>query len=130
MEFQIQTKRKVELIDITEKVREMVHRSKTTSGICLVYAPHATAAITINEFEPNIAADFETIFEHLIPKADYQHNMIDDNAEAHLRSSLFGCGKSIPIENGELVLGTWQRIIFCEFDGPRNRRINVSIAKG
>lgn len=130
MEFQIQTKRKIELIDVTEKVREAVHKSKVTSGICLVYAPHATAAITINEFEPNLEDDFEKIFKHLIPVLEYSHNKIDDNAEAHLRSSLFGCGKSIPIENGELVLGTWQRIIFCEFDGPRSRRVNVTVAEG
>ena len=130
MEIQISTKRNFEFVDITEKVEEIVRRSNVTSGICLVYAPHATAAIIINEFEPNLASDFEKLFERLIPRGNYSHNLIDDNAEAHLKSALFDSGKCIPIENGKLVLGTWQRIIFCEFDGPRSRRINVSIAKG
>lgn len=130
MEFQIQTKKKTELVDITDKVREIVNKSRATTGVCTVYAPHATAAITINEFEPNLANDFEAIFERLIPKGNYQHNRIDDNAEAHLLSSLFGSGKSIPIEDGKLALGTWQRIILCEFDGPRSRKIVVTVVEG
>ena len=130
MQFSISTKKKIELVDITEQVQYSVERSGAKTGLCTVYAPHATAAIVINEFEPNIQKDFEKVFEAIIPRADYLHDHIDNNAPAHLLSGLFGCGRTIPIEDGKLVLGTWQRIIFCEFDGPRSlRNIVVTIVK-
>lgn len=130
MQFLISTKNRVELLDITEQVQGFVERSGVKSGACVVYAPHATAAIIINEFEPNLRADFERVFENMLPKMDYLHDQIDDNAAAHLLSGLVGCGRTIPIEEGKLSLGTWQRIIFCELDGPQARRnVTVTILK-
>lgn len=127
MEFAAQTSSQKELIDITGQVSAAVAKSGIRDGICLVYAPHATAGIIINEFEPNIRRDFESIFECLFPKEDWAHNRIDDNAEAHLKSGLIGCERTIPVENGSLLLGTWQRILLCEFDGPRERRVVVKV---
>jgi len=130
MQFSIQTRKKIELVDITRQVEEAVERSGVKYGACAVYAPHATAAIIINEFEPNIEGDFERVFEKLLPEMDYMHDSIDDNAASHLLSGIVGCGRLIPIEDGRLALGTWQRIIFCEFDGPRPRRsVTVTMLK-
>lgn len=126
MEFSIQTRKKTELIDITERVCSLAE-GKAKEGICLVYTPHTTAAIIINEFEPLLESDFLNVFEKLVPKGNYAHNSIDDNAEAHLKSGILGCERAIPIENGRLMLGTWQRIIFCEFDGPRSRKVIVRV---
>jgi len=130
MEFSISTKKKIELVDITGQVEYAVERSGAKTGICNVYAPHATAAIVINEFEPNLQKDFEKVFEAMLPHMDYMHDNIDDNASAHLLSGILGCGMTIPIQEGRLALGTWQRIIFCELDGPRSlRNIIVTIIK-
>jgi secondary thiamine-phosphate synthase enzyme len=130
MQFSVSTKKRIELVDITRQVEEAVERSTVKTGACVVYAPHATAAIVINEFEPNLAADFEQVFERMLPQLSYMHDNIDDNATSHLLSGLVGCERTIPIENGRLALGTWQRIIFCELDGPRaTRNITVTILK-
>jgi secondary thiamine-phosphate synthase enzyme len=130
MQFSISTKKKIELIDITTQIEYAVERSGVKSGACVVFAPHATAAIIINEFEPNLQSDFEEVFEKILPKLDYLHNRIDDNAPSHLLSGIFGCERTIPIEDGRLALGTWQRVIFCELDGPRARRsITVEVLK-
>lgn len=116
--FTIQTTRKIEVIDITQEVQSRVSDGKAV----LIFAPHATAAITIGEFEPNIKQDYERFYSELCPKSDYAHNSIDDNAEAHLLSSFIKPSLVVPIENGELVLGTWQSILFVELDGPRSSR--------
>jgi secondary thiamine-phosphate synthase enzyme len=130
MEFFVSTKKKVELIDITEQVEGFVERSGVKTGACLVYAPHATAAVIINEFEPNLQSDFERVFEKMLPGGGYMHDKIDDNASAHLLSGILGSGRTIPVQDGRLALGTWQRIIFCEFDGPRAKRdITVTVMK-
>lgn len=124
----IQTNRQREIINITSEVRKAVSESKVREGICLVFTPHATAAIMLNEFEPNIASDYLKFFEKIVPKSsEWKHNVIDDNAEAHLLSAFVGPSATIPISNGELVLGTWQSILLCELDGPRNRRVVVQI---
>jgi secondary thiamine-phosphate synthase enzyme len=130
MQFSISTKKKVELVDITSQIEYAVERSGVKSGACVVHAPHATVAIVLNEFEPNLQRDFEQVFEKMLPKMDYAHDHIDNNALSHLLSGLIGSGRTIPIEDGKLALGTWQRIIFCELDGPRSKReIVVSILK-
>jgi secondary thiamine-phosphate synthase enzyme len=130
MQFSISTKKKVELVDITSQIEYAVERSGVKSGACVVHAPHATVAIVLNEFEPNLQRDFEQVFEKILPKMDYAHDHIDNNALSHLLSGLIGSGRTIPIEDGKLALGTWQRIIFCELDGPRSKReIVVSILK-
>ena len=124
MEFIIMTKDKYDVIDITDKVEKEIN---IDDGLCIVYVPHATAGLIVNEFEPNIAQDYVTLFRTLLPKNDWRHDKIDDNAEAHLLSSLFGTSKTFIVKDGKLVLGTWQRIILCEFDGPRNRRVVVKV---
>jgi secondary thiamine-phosphate synthase enzyme len=130
MQFSISTKKKIELVDITGQVEYAVEKSGVKSGACVVYAPHATVAIVINEFEPNLQRDFENVFEKMLPEMDYMHDNIDNNARAHLLSGMVGSGRTIPIEDGKLSLGTWQRIIFCELDGPRSaRNIVVNILK-
>lgn len=126
----ISTSKKHEFIDITNKVQEIVINSKAKQGICLLYVPHATAAITINEnADPNIQTDIIKAINKIVPEHDnYLHDSVDNNAAAHIKSTIIGVSKSIPISNGELQLGTWQGIFFCEFDGPRsNRKIIVKV---
>jgi len=128
----LSTSKKHELIDITNKVKEIVKKSKIKQGICFLYSPHATAAITINEnADPNIQTDIIKAINKIVPEHDnYLHDAIDNNAAAHIKSTLIGVSKTIPISNGELQLGTWQDIFFCEFDGPRsNRNIIVEIVR-
>lgn len=127
MEFSVRTSRQKCLTDITGSVTAALAKSKIQDGICLVFTPHATAGVIINEFEPNITQDFETIFDKLIPPAGYRHNSIDDNAQSHLKSGVIGSDRAIPVEGGSLLLGTWQRILLCEFDGPRERRVIVKV---
>ncbi|MEM3031022.1 MAG: secondary thiamine-phosphate synthase enzyme YjbQ [Candidatus Micrarchaeia archaeon] len=119
------TTRKFELLDITDGVREVVGASGVKEGVCLVFVPHSTAGILINEWEPRLAADIQAILARLVPRGNYEHNVIDDNAEAHLKNILVGCERVIPIVQGDLALGTWQRLILCEFDGPRTRKVLV-----
>ncbi len=121
MEFQISTGKSVEVIDITPEVEKRVKDGKA----CLVFTPHATAAIVLNEFEPNIKSDYEEFFSR-IAKGNWRHNAIDNNAEAHLLSALISPSIVIPVKNGKLVLGTWQSIMLVELDGPRTRRVVVT----
>lgn len=123
----IQTTQKEELIDITDKVQEAVADSKCTSGVCIVFAPHTTAAVTINEnADPNVVRDILYGLDKIVPqKGDYSHT--EGNSPAHIKSSIIGCSKEIIVEGGKLVFGTWQGIYFCEFDGPRRRHIFVKI---
>ncbi|VVC72166.1 Uncharacterised protein [uncultured archaeon] len=130
MELLFKTKRMEELLNITPDVEKAVKSSGVGSGVAFVFAPHATAGIILNEFEPNLGKDFESSFSRLFPKADYAHNKIDDNAEAHLKSAFVGQSVAIPVEGGALSLGTWQSVILCEFDGPRERRVTVKVVEG
>ncbi len=116
-----------EIVDITRIVEDAVTKSGIKEGYCLVYLPHATAAIIVGEFEPNLESDYLRFFSEFVPKSDYAHNSIDNNAEAHLKSAFFHSGKVLPISEGKLVLGTWQSIMLCDFDGPRSRRICMVI---
>ena len=127
MEFSIQTAGAKEILDITPSVAQAVAKSGAQDGICLIYVPHATAGIIINEFEPNIGSDYLSAFERLFPKGNWRHNEIDSNAEAHLKSAALGPGKCVPISGSRMVLGAWQRILLCEFDGPRKRRVIVKV---
>ncbi len=123
-EFTISTRSSEELIDITHKVEETLERSDIREGVCLVYVPHATAGIILNESaDPNIKIDFLSALDKFIPRhAGYLHDRIDNNAHAHIKSAIIGSSVSIPIKDGSLGLGTWQAIMLCEFDGPRARR--------
>jgi len=129
-EFSINTNKSEELIDITDKIEEIVSEANVKDGIIHIFIPHATAGIILNESaDPNIKTDFLNALDRAIPKrANYLHDHIDRNASAHIRSAIVGSSLTIPLRNGRMVLGTWQSIMFCEFDGPRRtRRIIVQI---
>jgi secondary thiamine-phosphate synthase enzyme len=117
------------VVDITEHVRRVVSESGVREGVCTVFTRHATAAITINEnADPNIGTDFLRALKKLIIEHDgWLHDRIDNNAAAHVKSALVGPSESIPVEQGELALGTWQNVFFCEFDGPRSNRSVVVV---
>jgi secondary thiamine-phosphate synthase enzyme len=113
-----------QVIDITREVQRVVAESGVRDGLCTVFTPHATAAITINENDdPNIGADFQSALAKLVIEHDgWLHDRVDDNAAAHIKSALVGPSETIPIEGGRLALGRWQNVFFCEFDGPRKHR--------
>jgi secondary thiamine-phosphate synthase enzyme len=125
-EFTVRSSQKEELIDITREVAQCVSDAKCKDGLCVVFTPHTTAAVTINEnADPDVVRDFLYGLGHLLPKTGYHHG--EGNSPAHIKSSLVGCSEQILIEEGRLALGTWQGIYFCEFDGPRNRQVYVKI---
>jgi len=131
--IEIGTRESTELIDITGKVKEIVKIKSggVESGICVVFTKHTTSGIIINENEAGLKRDFLAILNELIPKGKgYLHDRIDNNAHSHLRSVLLGSSVTIPIEKGELALGTWQSIFFVECDGPRRREIYVKVIEG
>ena len=129
-EFTIETSRREEMIDITSKVAAAVRDSGVQSGQVICFVPHTTAAVTINEnTDPDVRRDILYKLGKEIPQEDgYRH--AEGNSDAHLKASLFGFSEVILIESGRLVLGTWQGIYFCEFDGPRRRRLLVRISGG
>ena len=126
-EISVETHSRVEMIDITAAVQKAIREEKIEKGICLVYTPHTTAAITINEnADPDVPRDVLAALEKAVPfSANYRH--AEGNSAAHVKSSLVGASELVIIENGRLVLGTWQSIFFCEFDGPRTRKVLISI---
>jgi secondary thiamine-phosphate synthase enzyme len=116
-----------EMIDITDRVRDAVRRSGITDGLCFVYVPHTTAAVTINEnADPDVRKDILGTLSRVFPN-DPSHRHTEGNSDAHIKSSLVGASEIVAIDQGRLVLGTWQSIFFCEFDGPRTRRVFVKI---
>jgi secondary thiamine-phosphate synthase enzyme len=125
----IESQRSNEMIEVTDRVQQAVAQSRITDGIVHLFTPHTTAAITINEnADPDVVHDMLTILDRLIPlEANYRH--AEGNSAAHVKSSMFGCSETIPIENGRLALGTWQGVYFCEFDGPRRRQLQIRIIK-
>lgn len=127
-EFHLRSQRKNEMLDITEHVAEIVRQSKMAEGICSVYVTHATAAIVINENDdPNVCVDVLDALDKLIPEGVWRHDRVDNNAAAHIKSAILGPGETIPVRAGKLVLGTWQAIMLVELDGPRDRRVVVTI---
>jgi len=126
----IQTKTQTELIDITDSVRAAVKETGITDGICVISTRHSTGSIIINENESGLKKDILGMFENLVPEnKSYAHNQIDNNAHAHLRAVLLGMSETVPVEDGHIVLGTWQRIFFVELDGPRRRSVNIKIVE-
>jgi secondary thiamine-phosphate synthase enzyme len=115
------------MINITTAVQKTIHEEKIEKGICLVYTPHTTAAITINEnADPNVPHDILAALDRAVPlSTNYRH--AEGNSAAHVKSSLVGASELVIVENGHLILGTWQSIFFCEFDGPRTRKVLISI---
>ena len=121
----INTRDRSEMIDITSKVEEELNRSGLKDGVCFVFVPHTTAGITINESaDPSVVADLQATFNKLVPwEGSYRH--MEGNSAAHIKSSLIGSSVIVLVESGHLKLGTWQGIFFCEFDGPRSRKIHI-----
>jgi len=124
-QFSVQTRQRTEFVDMTAQVQKAVHDLNVKDGIVTVFIPHTTAGITINEnADPDVTADIMTVLDSLVPwNGRYRHG--EGNAAAHVKASLMGSSVQIPVEDGSLVLGTWQGIYFCEFDGPRNRQVWV-----
>ena len=127
--FEIETHQAKQSIDITETVKQIVERSGVECGLCQVMVLHSTAAIVINETaDPNIGVDVISALDRAIPDhAGWLHDQIDDNAHSHIKASILGASELIPVQNGDLLLGTWQGLMLVEFDGPRKRRVSVHI---
>jgi secondary thiamine-phosphate synthase enzyme len=128
--LKVKTSSRVELLDITHLIQKVVTESGVKSGLCTVYIPHTTAAVTINEnADPDVKADIVKELNKIVPLNDsYSH--AEGNSAAHIKSSLVGASEIILVEEASLVLGTWQGICFCEFDGPRSRRVLVKVVSG
>ncbi len=126
-QLNIRTSKTTEFIDVTAQVQSMVDANGVKQGVCYVYVPHTTAAITINEHaDPTVVEDITTALEKMVPASNnYLH--AEGNSAAHVKASLFGSNQTVIIEDGKLALGTWQGIFFCEFDGPRNRQVLVKV---
>jgi len=123
----VKTKDCVELVDITKKVKKLVEDQSIKSGILVINIPHTTAGVTINEnADPSVKKDIVNELNKVIPFND-NYNHLEGNSAAHIKSSIIGSDQTIIIENGKLQLGRWQGIFFCEFDGPRNRKMNFKI---
>jgi secondary thiamine-phosphate synthase enzyme len=130
MEFKIRTQKKYEVIDLTPRVTEAVQAAQIEEGLCCVYVPHATAAVIINENDdPQIGQDLIDALDKLIPKGVWRHDRIDKNGAAHLKAAILGPSETIPIQRGQLALGTWQAVMLVELDGPRDRRVVVTVTK-
>ncbi len=128
--FGVKSGQHTAMIDITREVKNLVRESGVKNGICVVYVPHTTAGVTINEnADPDVIKDFLMELNKLVPLADGYHH-IEGNSAAHIKSSMMGFSQTIIIEEGRLLMGTWQGIYFMEFDGPRIRKIHVKIIEG
>lgn len=121
----VRSRSRIEFIDITEMVQDVVQEAEVTIGLCHLYVPHTTAGITINEgADPSVQRDIQNALSRLIPhEMNYFHR--EGNADAHIKSTLVGTSVQVIIDEGKLLLGTWQAIFFCDFDGPRHRRVAI-----
>lgn len=125
--FTVPSSSRQQVLDITEEVIAEARASGISSGLCMVSVPHATCGIYLNENEEGLVHDVLTLFNGLCRRDNWYHDRLDQNASAHLAAVLMGNSVSLPIERGNLLLGSWQRIMLTEFDGPRHRRVNVTI---
>lgn len=127
MIFSVKSSSKTEFVEISDQVQQIVSDSGIKEGLCLVYVPHTTAGVTINESaDPSVQHDIQMVLNEIVPwKANYRH--LEGNSPAHIKSSLIGASEQLIVEGGRLVLGTWQGIFFCEFDGPRTRKVHVKL---
>jgi secondary thiamine-phosphate synthase enzyme len=127
-EFRVSTRHRAEMIDITGQVQAAVREAGVQNGDVVVFCPHTTAAITINEnADPSVVHDILLALDEMLPRSNPGYRHSEGNSDAHGKSSLVGCSEQVLIKDGGLVLGTWQAIYFCEFDGPRSRRVIVQV---
>ncbi len=128
-QLRVKTNSRTEFVDITQSVQRLVAESGIRSGVCHIYVPHTTSGVTINEnSDPNVGRDILKELNKVIPFDD-QYGHSEGNSAAHIKSSLIGVSKAVMVEEGRLALGTWQAVFFCEFDGPRDRRVMVKVIK-
>lgn len=127
-ELEVRTSKRRDLVNITDLVESAVRESGVREGVAIVFLSHATAALFANEDEPRLRRDYAALFERLVPQSgQYEHNAIDDNADAHLLTALLKQFYVFPVKEGQLVRGTWQELFLAEFDGPRTRRLHVVV---
>ncbi|MGC8975805.1 MAG: secondary thiamine-phosphate synthase enzyme YjbQ [Thermoprotei archaeon] len=127
-ELSIKTEKKFQIVNITSHVERVVQESRVSEGFCLIFVPHATAALIVNECEPRIMSDYiKWITEVFRPGGGWRHDEIDDNAHAHIASSIIGTSRVLPVRGGALVRGTWQEVMLVELDGPRIRRVIIQV---
>ncbi|MGE5297034.1 MAG: secondary thiamine-phosphate synthase enzyme YjbQ [Solirubrobacterales bacterium] len=127
-EFGVSTRSRTEMVDVTRQVEAAVREAGVRNGDVIVFCPHTTAAITINEnADPAVVHDMLMVFDQIIPRSHPGYRHDEGNSDAHCKSSLVGCSEQILIQDGSLTLGTWQGIYFCEFDGPRSRKVIVQV---
>ncbi len=126
----IKTKSRNEFVDITAEIQAVIDESGVKDGLCYIYVPHTTAGVTINEgADPSVAKDIQNTLSRLVPHSGrYLHT--EGNSDAHIKTTLVGSSQTIVIEGGRALLGTWQSVFFCEFDGPRHRRVSVKVTEG
>ncbi len=129
MILKVKTNSRTEFVDITTQVQQAVQQAGLENGLCMIYVPHTTAAVTINESaDPSVAADMLKVLNQIVPwEAGYKH--LEGNSPAHIKTTLVGSSEVVAVENGQLVLGTWQGIFFCEFDGPRSRKVQLKLVR-
>ena len=129
-QLSVKTGSRTHFLDITGQVAAVIGRSGVKSGLCCVYVPHTTAGVTINEnADPDVTRDIDSILEKMVPWDDGYHHS-EGNSAAHVKAGLMGFSVTVPFERGKMLLGTWQAIYFCDFDGPRNRKFLVKIIEG
>jgi secondary thiamine-phosphate synthase enzyme len=126
----VRTSRRTEMVDITGEIQELVRQSGVTEGVCHIFQAHTTAGLTINEnADPSVAADILMVLNRIISEKEaYRH--LEGNSPAHIKASLMGAQLTVLVSNGSLVLGTWQGVFLCEFDGPRTRKVHLKIMAG
>ena len=129
MKLKVKTTSRTEFVDITAGIQDLVRSAGLEDGLCMVYVPHTTAAVTINESaDPSVKADMLMVLNDIIPwEAGYRH--LEGNSPAHIKSTLVGASELIAVDKGRLALGTWQGVFFCEFDGPRTRKVHVRLTE-
>ena len=127
-DFVLRTRKNQEMVDITQKVADLVRQTGVADGMCLVYTPHATAALVINEnADPNVCQDILDAMGRMVPEGVWRHDRVDNNAAAHIKATILGPSETVPVRSGMLRLGTWQSLMLVEFDGPRDRTVIVDV---
>jgi secondary thiamine-phosphate synthase enzyme len=127
--LQVTTKKSIELVNITPRISSAISESKIRDGFVVVFSVHTTTAVLVNEDEPNLIADLEASAKGLVPwQEKYRHNLLDGNAPSHITAAFLGVSSTFLVEEGELILGTWQSIFLLELDGPRSRRVLIKVA--
>jgi secondary thiamine-phosphate synthase enzyme len=127
-DIKIHTQKTQEMVDITAQVTEVVRQAGVRTGLCMVYVPHATAAVVINEnADPNVCLDILDALGRMVPEGAWRHDRVDNNAAAHIKATILGPSETVPVRDGNLQLGTWQSLMLVEFDGPRERTLIVEV---